>query len=101
MIIGRKAETYHLQSPHASYPNFQLALHAFHVLEVDAFPPTSTGWFAPEKQKLLGHADGVVVGQFAAADVGAETRQSETANYGFLGFAGTMAPAVIVIKPSV
>ena len=46
------------------------------------------------------HADGVAVSEFAAADVGSEAGEGETADYGFVGFAGAVAPAVVVIEAS-
>jgi hypothetical protein len=49
----------HLKSPYSSDPDLKLALNTCDILKLDAFPPASSSGFAPEKQKLLGHANSV------------------------------------------
>lgn len=59
-------ETHHLKRPDTSDPDLQLAFHTLDVLQLDALPPASPGWLAPEKEQLLRHADGVAIGRLAA-----------------------------------
>lgn len=92
-----EGRSYHLQRPHPPNPHFQRTLDALNVLQLDAFPPTPPGRFPPKEQQLLRHADRVVVGH-VAFDVGSEPRESETADDGFVGLAGSMAPAVVVVE---
>lgn len=90
----------HLQRPHPSNPHLELALHALHVVELDTFPPAATGWLAPEKKQLLRHADGITA-HIVPADVAAEAGEGKTADDGFVGFAGAVAPVVFAVKASV
>ena len=62
--------TYHLEGPHSSDPDFQLAFNTFDALQVDAFPPAPPGWLPPEEQQLLCHADGVRSAGSITLDVG-------------------------------
>jgi len=97
-----RERTYHLERPNPPNPNLQPSLHPLHILQIDTLPPTPSRRLPPEKQQFLRHADGVAVGDaFAAFDVGAEAGESEAADDGFLGLAGTVAPAVIVVESAV
>lgn len=55
------ATTYHLKCPDSANPDFQCAGYTLDVLKLNAFPPASSGRFAPEQEQLLCHADSVVV----------------------------------------
>ena len=90
--------TYHLQRPDSPNPNLQLPLHAIHVLELDPFPPAPPGRFTPEEEEFLCHADGVAVGEIVAFDVCAQPGEGETADDGLVGFAGAVAPSVVVVE---
>lgn len=59
---GGGSKTYHFKSPHPTDPNLDLPLNTFHFVKLDALPPASTGWFSPEKKKLLRHSNRTVVG---------------------------------------
>lgn len=92
----------HLQRPHPADPHLQLraGLETLDTLELDTFPPAPASGLAPEKQKLLGHADGVAA-HLVALDVGAQAGEGEGADDGLVGLAGAMAPAVVVVEAAV
>ena len=75
MLASTQPDDAHLQRPYSSDPHLELALDAVHALEFDTFPPAPTCGLAPEEQKLLRHADGIVA-HLVAADVSAQARQS-------------------------
>lgn len=89
--------THHLQSPHSPYPNFQLSLHAVHVVELHTLPPAPARGFPPEEQQLLCHADGVAVRRLAT-DVGSQPGERDRADDGFIRFGGAVAPDVGVVE---
>ena len=65
-------------------------------MQLDALPPAAARGLAPEEEQLLRHADGGAAR--VAADVGAEAREGQAADYGFVGLAGAVAPAVVVVE---
>lgn len=91
----------HLKRPHSPNPHLKWSFHTFDILEMDAFPPTSTRRFPPEKEKLLCHADCIVVAGLGSANIGPEARQCQTADDSFIRLASTMAPAVVVVEAAV
>ena len=89
-------ETYHLEGPDSADPNLECAVNAFDILKINAFPPASASGFAPEQQQLLRHTDGVGVG--VAANIGAQTSQSDTANDGLVRLSSTVTPGVVMVE---
>lgn len=96
-----RRSTHHLQRPHASDPDLELALHALHVPEIHALPPAAPRRLPPEQEELLRHTDGVGVGGVAAPGVGAETGEGDGADDGFVRLAGPVTPAVVVVEAAV
>ena len=92
--------THHLQRPNPPDPNLQLPLHALDIVQLDPFPPAPPRRLPPEQQQFLRHADGVAVGEVVALNVGAEAGEGERADDGFVGLAGAVAPAVVVVETS-
>lgn len=90
----------HLQRPHSPNPYLELALDTLDILQLDALPPAPSGWFSPEQEQLLCHANGIVA-HFVAPNVAAQPSQSETADDGLVRFACSVTPAIIVVKASV
>lgn len=41
--------TYHLQRPNPPYPNLQLTLYAFNIVQLHTLPPASSGRLPPEQ----------------------------------------------------
>lgn len=91
-------QLYHLQSPHPPNPHFQPAIDPIDIVQLDPFPPASPRRFPPEQEQFLRHAEGVAVGEVVALDVGAQAGQRETADDGFVGLAGAVAPLVVVVE---
>jgi hypothetical protein len=92
-------ESYHFQSPYTSDPDLDQSFDALHIIELNTLPPASSSRLPPEKKKLLGHTNCIVVGQ-VTANVGAELGKGETANNCFVGLRSTVAPLVFTIKSS-
>lgn len=89
---------YHFERPDATDPHFELSVDAFDIQELNTFPPAAAGGLAPEEKKLLGHADGVVIRNVVALDVGAEASECDGSDDRFVWLRGTVAPAVVVIE---
>lgn len=89
--------SYHLQGPYTSDPDLDWALNAFNVIKLDALPPAAAGRLAPEQKKLLGHSNGIVVGQ-VSSDIGAEFSQGKTANDCLVGLCGAVTPLIFAVK---
>jgi len=89
--------TYHFQRPDPPNPDLDWTFHSFYIIQINPFPPATTGRFPPEKKKFLGHADGVVVRQITS-NVSAKLGQSKTADDCLVGLRGTMSPLVLAIK---
>lgn len=96
-----RANTYHFQRPNPPYPHLELALDTSNIFKLDSFPPAATSWFPPEKEQLLRHSDSVAVGIFIALDVGPQTRKSNAADDGLVGFTSTVAPSVVVVETAI
>jgi hypothetical protein len=62
--------THHFQRPDTPDPYFQFSFDTFDILQLDALPPTSSGWLSPEQQQLLSHTNGVRGSCGVALDVG-------------------------------
>ena len=90
--------TYHLQGPHAPNPHLQFSLDTIHLLQLDALPPASARGLAPKQQQFLSHADSVGSCEVIAADVGSQPGESNAGDDGLVGFAGAVAPAVVVVE---
>lgn len=95
-----QADNAHLQRPHPSDPDLELALHARNVLELNALPPAAPGGLAPEEQQLLGHTHGIGA-HLVTADVTAEARKCKTADDGLVGLTCAVTPGVVMVKASV
>ncbi|CAF3642287.1 unnamed protein product [Fusarium graminearum] len=92
-----KTNDTHLKGPYPSDPDLEFALNASNVLELNALPPASASGFAPEEEKLLGHANSVGT-HLVASDIAAQTGKCQTANDSLVGLTSTVAPSVVVVE---
>jgi hypothetical protein len=94
----RTVPPYHFESPDATDPHFELSVDAFDIQELNTLPPAAAGGLAPEEEKLLRHADGIVIRNVVALDVGAEASECDGSDNRFVWLGGAVAPAIIVIE---
>jgi DNA topoisomerase VI subunit B len=90
--------TYHLESPNPPDPDFQLALNAPDILQLDTFPPASTCRLPPEQKELLRHPHGIAISKVVSFDVCAKTCESNTADNSLVGLPGAMTPFIVVVE---
>lgn len=94
--ILTEADNTHLKGPDSSDPHLEWSISALNAVELDALPPAAASWLAPEKKKLLCHANGV--GTLSTADIGAKASESEGADYSLVWLAGAVAPAICMVE---
>jgi hypothetical protein len=87
----------HLQRPHPSNPYLQLALNTLDVVQLDALPPASPRWLAPEQQQLLRHTHRIAT-HLVTADIAAEARKSQAADNSLIGLACAVSPLVLAVE---
>jgi hypothetical protein len=90
----------HLKRPYPADPHTELALDASNTLQLDAFPPASTCWFAPEKQQFLCHTD-CIAAHLIPANVTPQPRQRQTADDGLPWFRFSVSPKILPIESAV
>jgi len=49
----------------------------------------------------LGHSDGIAIGEIVAFNVGPQPSKCNTADDGFVGFASTVTPSIVVVEATV
>jgi hypothetical protein len=89
--------TYHFKRPHSPNPHFYFAFDPIDIFEFDTLPPASAGWFSPEQQEFLCHADCIVIRQITS-DVGAKFSQRKAANDRLVRFGSTVTPPVVSLE---
>lgn len=89
--------SYHFQSPDPPNPNLDLAFHSFYVVQINTFPPATTGRFSPEEKKFLSHADGIVIRKITS-NVGAKLGKGKTADDCFVRLRSSVPPLVFAIE---
>ena len=99
--------SHHLQCPNTPNPNLQLSFHTLDIIQFDAFPPASPRRFPPEEKELLCHTDssGIAIREITVGTtgtrgplIGPQPGECDRADDSFVGFAGTVAPAVVVVE---
>lgn len=98
-LYNPEIRTHHFQCPYPPDPYLELALHAWHVFEVDALPPAAPGGLAPEQQQLLRHADRVDGIGGVVWDICPQPGEGYAADDGFVGLAHTVTPSIGMIEP--
>lgn len=94
-----KRGAYHFKRPHSPNPDLNWPIDPFHIVQLDTFPPASSGGLSPEEQEFLSHTYSVVVRQITS-DISAKFRQSKAADDCLVGLRGAVAPLIFAIKAS-
>lgn len=99
-FINSKAHgSYHFKRPHSPNPDLDWPIDPFDIVQLDSFPPASSGGFSPEEQEFLSHTYSVVVRQITSY-ISAKFGQSKAADNCLVGLRGAVAPLISAIKAS-
>lgn len=90
---------YHFQRPDSPNPDLDLAFHSFYIVQINPFPPATTGGFPPKEQEFLSHADGIVVRQITS-NVSAKLGEGKTADDRLVRLRGSVSPLILAIEPT-